>query len=405
MKETRTINLNGIVFHIDNDAYHSLSDYLQDIELRLPADERTDVMTDIEARVCELLQSELFARNIQVVDIQMISNIRARIGEPSEFGENKRPKEKKSAPAERSGCGRVLKITFIVILALIGIQILLPVLAIIVSLSLGAIGLGIGALEFMPEVGLLFFGANKWLALFTVVTALAAVLLPLYAIIKSIVTYMRTRRGPAARFWVIIVLCWLLSVACFIFAVCKQGTRYCGGTNFIQTISSPDHDDDSQAVPAALSVPFFSSIEIAGAVDADIRRGAVQELVADTNDVSVTYKDSVLRISGREEAFGPMHVEITVPDLKSLSLSGASKASLSGSFGEVHYLVSGASKLDAEDAPAEIVHINCSGASKAEVNAVKQLWAQASGASKITYSGKPVVKKKMAVGASKIARD
>ena len=62
-------------------------------------------------------------------------------------------------------------------------------------------------------------------------------------------------------------------------------------------------------------------------------------------------------------------------------------------------------KLDAEDAPAEIVHINCSGASKAEVNAVKQLWAQASGASKITYSGKPVVKKKMAVGASKIARD
>ena len=30
-------------------------------------------MTDIEARVCELLQSELFARNVQVVDIQMIT--------------------------------------------------------------------------------------------------------------------------------------------------------------------------------------------------------------------------------------------------------------------------------------------------------------------------------------------
>ena len=42
MKETRTINLNGLVFHIDNDAYVALSGYLQDIELRLPADENGD---------------------------------------------------------------------------------------------------------------------------------------------------------------------------------------------------------------------------------------------------------------------------------------------------------------------------------------------------------------------------
>ena len=39
MKETRTINLNGLVYHIDYDAYQELRDYLQDIELRLPQDE------------------------------------------------------------------------------------------------------------------------------------------------------------------------------------------------------------------------------------------------------------------------------------------------------------------------------------------------------------------------------
>ena len=61
MKETRTINLNGLVFHIDNDAYVALSGYLQDIELRLPADEKQEVMADIEARIAELLQSALFA--------------------------------------------------------------------------------------------------------------------------------------------------------------------------------------------------------------------------------------------------------------------------------------------------------------------------------------------------------
>ena len=44
MKETRTINLNGIVFHIDNDAYLALSNYLHDIELRLPSDDRKEVM-------------------------------------------------------------------------------------------------------------------------------------------------------------------------------------------------------------------------------------------------------------------------------------------------------------------------------------------------------------------------
>ena len=405
MKETRTINLNGIVFHIDNDAYHSLSDYLQDIELRLSSDERTDVMTDIEARVCELLQSELFARNVQVVDIQMITNIRARIGEPSEFGENKRPKEKKTPQAERSGCGRVLKITFLVILALIGIQILLPVLAIVLSLSLGAIGLGIGALEFLPGVGMLFFGGSKWLAALTVLAAVAAILLPLYAVIHGIVTYMRTRRGPAARFWIIMVLCWLLSVGCFCFAIFRQGIDNSGVNNLVQSIRSLDSDDDGMPVSAELEMMPFNAIEIAGAVDADIRQGAVQTLVADTNDVLVNLRDSVLRISGRENISGNMHVEITVTDLSSLNLSGASKADVSGSFREVNYVVSGASKLDADDAPVDIVHINCSGASKAEVNAVKELWAQASGASKISYSGKPVLKKKMAVGASKITRD
>ena len=31
MNETRTINLNGLVYHIDNDAYQTLKEYLQDI--------------------------------------------------------------------------------------------------------------------------------------------------------------------------------------------------------------------------------------------------------------------------------------------------------------------------------------------------------------------------------------
>ena len=90
MKETRTINLNGLVFHIDEDAYQTLRSYLQDIERRLPEEERGDVMTDIEARISELLQSDLFAKNVQVADAGMIERIKSRIGAPSDFGENRR---------------------------------------------------------------------------------------------------------------------------------------------------------------------------------------------------------------------------------------------------------------------------------------------------------------------------
>ena len=83
MKETRTINLNGLVYHIDYDAHHILHDYLQDIELRLPQDDRQEVMNDIEARIAELFQKALFAKNAQVVNLEMVNSVKSQIGDPS----------------------------------------------------------------------------------------------------------------------------------------------------------------------------------------------------------------------------------------------------------------------------------------------------------------------------------
>ena len=94
MKETRTINLNGLVYHIDYDAHHILHDYLQDIELRLPQEDRQEVMNDIEARIAELFQKALFAKNVQVVSLEMVNSVKSQIGDPSEFGPNRRPKVK-----------------------------------------------------------------------------------------------------------------------------------------------------------------------------------------------------------------------------------------------------------------------------------------------------------------------
>jgi hypothetical protein len=68
-------------------------------------------------------------------------------------------------------------------------------------------------------------------------------------------------------------------------------------------------------------------------------------------------------------------------------------------------MIAGAGKVDAEELIVRDLHINCAGASQAEVNVTGELWAQAAGASKITYIGKPIVKQKMAVGGSFIVAD
>ena len=62
MKETRTINLNGLVYHIDYDAYQVMRDYIQDIEMRLPVEDKQEIIEDLEARIAELFQKALFAK-------------------------------------------------------------------------------------------------------------------------------------------------------------------------------------------------------------------------------------------------------------------------------------------------------------------------------------------------------
>ncbi len=404
MKETRTINLNGLVFHIDNDAYRSLNDYLQDIELRLPQDEREDVMADVEARVCELLQSALFAKNVQVVDIEMINAIKARIGAPSDFGENKRPRIKHRPQSERSGCGRVLKITLVVLLILLAVQVLLPILAGIFAISLAGLGLGVGAFGVLPMFGVPFFDGNWGMALLMTLAALVMICLPVYAIIHSVVTYMRTRKGPSGRFWLISIICWIISIGCFAIVLKKQAPNFAGWQRITQVVQQLD-DEDEPAQDAVLMLPYFNAINAGGAMDLTIKQGEQNVVVSDSGSLVIEVKDSVLCITRKEGSEGFVHAEIALPELTLLSLSGASKAEVEGAFEKVQYVISGASKLDAEDAPTKIVHVNCSGASKASVYAEKELWAQANGASKISYSGKPVVKRNMAVGASKIRKE
>jgi len=87
MKKTLTVNINGIIFHIDEDAYNVLNNYLQSIKSHFGKTKGGDeIISDIEARIAEMLK-ERIGDDRQVVTLDDIEEVINVIGQPSEFGE------------------------------------------------------------------------------------------------------------------------------------------------------------------------------------------------------------------------------------------------------------------------------------------------------------------------------
>ena len=106
MKKTLTINLNNIVFHIDDDAYEMLQTYLTDVERHLSEDERKEVMNDIEARIAELLNERL-QKSKNVVNIEDVEEIINILGKPSQYSDDEEDeKETQSTKSEKKRARR-----------------------------------------------------------------------------------------------------------------------------------------------------------------------------------------------------------------------------------------------------------------------------------------------------------
>ena len=405
MKLTRNINLHGVVLTIDEDAYQLLKDYLSDIESRLPADEQKDVMDDVESRIAELLQSALFAQKGQSVTIDMVRDVRTRIGEPDEFGENKRPAIKREPKITRQGVGRVLTIVLKAILIIIAVQLFFPVLAVVFGLLVAFFGISIGGIAVIPALGLeLFDGSTAWTWLLCLSVAVA-VSMPIFMIVYWIVKYSREHRHPSLRFWLISLLVWVLSL-CGLVASADKALKV-NNTDWATVMEYLDEiDDDASIVNEVREVDAFHAIELSGAMKAEIHVGQPQEVKVRFDrlgEVETTVEDGVLRVLGKGNHGG--RAVISVPTLDALSLSGASKIDIDGDVDSLRLDAVGASKIDAEELTVKDLHLNVSGASKAEVYVTGTLWAQAAGASKITYHGNPEVLQSLAVGASRIKRD
>lgn len=86
MKKTIDINLGGLLFHLDEDAYAMLSNYLEALRRHLAATEgREEVLADIEARIAELF-SQYAAGSSKVVTVANVQAAMSTLGQPQDFG-------------------------------------------------------------------------------------------------------------------------------------------------------------------------------------------------------------------------------------------------------------------------------------------------------------------------------
>lgn len=95
MKKTLNIGLGGKSFIIDEDAHERLKNYLDTFRSRLTEEQGGEVMDDIEARIAELLLSNLGSGQ-QSVSLALVNRITAQLGMPDgkpEFENNENMEE------------------------------------------------------------------------------------------------------------------------------------------------------------------------------------------------------------------------------------------------------------------------------------------------------------------------
>jgi len=85
MNQTVTVNISGIVFHIEVDAYEELKKYLNKIKSYFKnSEECNEIMTDIEARIAELF-NEKISSDSQVIQSQDVEEVITIMGKPEQY--------------------------------------------------------------------------------------------------------------------------------------------------------------------------------------------------------------------------------------------------------------------------------------------------------------------------------
>ncbi len=85
MKKTVTVNISGVVFHIDEDAYEKLNRYLHRLKAYFRREEGgEEIIAGIESRIAEMFQ-ERSKDHSKAINIDDVNEAITQLGEPSQM--------------------------------------------------------------------------------------------------------------------------------------------------------------------------------------------------------------------------------------------------------------------------------------------------------------------------------
>lgn len=86
MNKTIIININGIVFHIEEDAYETLRAYMIEIKKHFgKTEESKEILEDIENRIAEMFSERIQAGRKEVINMEDVEQVIAQMGRVSDF--------------------------------------------------------------------------------------------------------------------------------------------------------------------------------------------------------------------------------------------------------------------------------------------------------------------------------
>lgn len=107
MNKTIIINISGVIFHIEEDAYETLKNYMNEIKSHFASfKDNFEIISDIENRIAEMFSELLINDSKQVIIMADVTAIISKMGTPSDFGDestedNSQPETYQSDPIKR----------------------------------------------------------------------------------------------------------------------------------------------------------------------------------------------------------------------------------------------------------------------------------------------------------------
>ncbi|MHC8948583.1 PspC domain-containing protein [Sphingobacterium hungaricum] len=86
MNKTIIININSIVFHIEEDAYDTLRSYMIDIKRHFGnSSDSKEILEDIENRIAEMFSERIHTGRKEVINLEDVNQVIAQMGKVSDF--------------------------------------------------------------------------------------------------------------------------------------------------------------------------------------------------------------------------------------------------------------------------------------------------------------------------------